>query len=58
MVDWSTALPVVIDINLSLTLILGYCFFRVLRLIDVTTFIRKRGKIKIVNSVNRLFTQK
>lgn len=58
MVDWNTALPVVIDVNLALAVILLYCFFRLVRVIDVTPFVRKRGKIKIINSVNRLLTTK
>lgn len=58
MVDWNTALPVVIDVNIALTVILLYCLFRVLRIVDVTVLVRKRGKIKIINSLNRLLTTK
>jgi len=55
-VDWLTAWPVVIDVNLILFIFLCYTFFRLYRVYYITVFTRRRGKIKIVNALNRIFT--
>lgn len=55
-VDWLTAWPVVIDVNVILFVLLSYAFFRLYRVYYITIFVRKRGKIKIVNALNRIFT--
>lgn len=55
-VDWLTAWPVVIDVNVVLFILLSYTLFRLYRVYYITIFVRKRGKIKIVNALNRIFT--
>lgn len=55
-VDWLTAWPVVIDVNVILFILLSYTIFRLYRVYYITVFVRKRGKIKIVNALNRIFT--
>lgn len=55
-VDWLTAWPVVVDVNVILFVLLSYTIFRLYRVYYITIFVRKRGKIKIVNALNRIFT--
>lgn len=57
-VDWLTAWPVVIDINVILFFLLCYTLFRLYRIYYISIFVRKRGKIKIVNALNQIFTTK
>lgn len=54
-VDWLTAWPVVIDVNVILFILLCYTFFRLFRVYYITVFTRRRGKIKVVNALNRIF---
>lgn len=55
-VDWLTAWPVVVDVNVILFVFFCYVLFRLYRVYYITIFVRKRGKIKIVNALNRIFT--
>jgi hypothetical protein len=55
-VDWLTAWIIVIDINLILIVFILYYLYRLYRIYYLNIFIRKRGKIKIINSLNTLLT--
>lgn len=57
-VDWLTAWIVVIDVNLILILIFFYFLFRIYRIYSLNIFVRERGKIKIISSLNILFLNK
>lgn len=54
-VDWLTAWPVVIDVNVVLFILLCYVLFRLFRVYYISIFVRKRGKIKIINALNKMF---
>lgn len=55
-VDWLTAWIVCIDINLILIICVSYYLYRLYRIYYLNIFVRKRGKIKIINSLNLLMT--
>jgi len=57
-VDWLTAWPVVIDVNVVLFILFSYSIFRLYRVYYISIFVRKRGKIKIVSALNRIFLTK
>lgn len=55
-IDWLTAWIIVIDVNFILFVFILYYFYRLYRIYYINIFIRKRGKIKIINSLNLLLT--
>lgn len=54
-VDWLTSWIIVIDMNFFFFSIFFYFIFRIWRLSYFNTFIRKKNKIKIINSLHNMF---
>jgi len=54
-VDWLTSWIIIIDINFFLFSIFFYLIFRIWRLKFFNIFLRKKNKIKIINSIHNMF---
>ena len=54
-VDWLTSKIVIIDVNFLLLIIIYYYIFRIFILYNPSIFIRKKNKIKIVETLHKLF---
>lgn len=54
-VDWLTSWIIVIDMNFFFFSVFFYFIFRIWRLSYFNTFVRKKNKIKIINSLHNMF---
>lgn len=54
-VDWLTSWIVVININSFIFILFSYFIFRIWSLNNLNIFIRKKNKIRVVNSLHKMF---
>lgn len=54
-VDWLTSWIIIIDMNFFFFSVFFYFIFRIWRLFYLNTFVRKKNKIKIINSLHNMF---
>ena len=54
-VDWFTSRIIIIDINLVIFILFIYFLFRLYIIYNPSIFIRKKNKIRIITSIQKLF---